>query len=66
MSIPRMRDSHHGLLELARHKFPEDGPQDWMMDSQGELMGDEYRRDQLAWHYERLRKKDEQAISRRS
>ena len=43
-------------LELARRKFPKDGPQEWRCrtDSQGEFMGDKYRQDQLAWHCEQL------------
>ena len=56
--LHRCTGSDYGL-ELARQKFPKDGPQKWLMDSQGEFMGDEYRQDQLAWHYERLREKAE-------
>ena len=43
-------------LEVAKRKFPKDGPQEWRCrtDSQGEFMGDEYRQDLLGQHYEEL------------
>ena len=55
--LHRCTRSKYGL-ELARQKFPMDGPQEWRSrtDSQGEFMGDEYRLDQLAWHYEQSQK----------
>ena len=56
--LHRCTGSDYGM-ELARQKFPKDGPQEWRCrtDSQGEFMGDEYRQNQLAWHYQRLRRR---------
>ena len=55
--LHRCTGSKYGL-ELARQKFPKDGPQEWRTptDSQGEFMGEEYRLDQFAWYYEQLKK----------
>ena len=55
--LHRCTGSEYGL-ELARRKFPKDGPQEWRTptDSQGEFMGEEYRLDQLTRYYEQLKK----------
>lgn len=48
-------------LQLARQKFPKDGPQEWgcWTDSQGEFMGDKYSQDLLASRFEPLCNEDQ-------
>ena len=62
--LHRCTRSNYGI-ELARQKFPKEGPQEWKCrtDSQGEFMGDEYRHDQLAWHWQRLKEKGTQEVA---